>query len=72
VTREWLEDYGLKNTHIEVGPNTNVTTNAVYNALKKITLDARLGQWYHVKADEHDIVRSLQPFAEHKARRGFF
>jgi hypothetical protein len=58
-----LEEYGLKNTHIELGPNTNVSTNAVYNALEKITFDARLGKWTHVRQDEHDPHRSLTCFA---------
>jgi hypothetical protein len=63
VSRDWLKEYGLKHSHIEIGPNTNVSTNAVYNALKKITLEARLGKWTHVKKDEHDTHRSLTCFA---------
>jgi len=63
VSREWLEEYGLKHTFIPEGPNTHVSTNAVFNALEKITRDARLGTWHHVRADEHDFVRSLTCFA---------
>jgi hypothetical protein len=55
--------YGLKHTPVGLSPYTPISSTAVYNALEKITFDAGLGKWYHVKADEHDATRSLTCFA---------